>query len=105
VGILIVIEGNMVRWQYVEILNGRVEESVGKMSLNMDPFDFLLGNNPKDTSNDVLKWSKMKCLNVLDCPSQLKALKLIQHLYNHARRQILKYPTPPPPSAPQGIFW
>jgi hypothetical protein len=74
VEILIVIEENMARGQYVEILNGRVEESVGKLGLNMDPFNFLLGNNPKDTSNDAVKWSKMKYINVLDCPSQLKAL-------------------------------
>jgi hypothetical protein len=60
----------MVRGQYVEILNGRVEGGVGKLGLNMDPFKFLLGNIPKDTSNDAVKWSKMKCINILDCLSQ-----------------------------------
>jgi transposase len=96
VGVLTEVEGNMDAQQYVEILEGGVDESVENLGMDRDTFYFQQDNDPKHTSKKANQWFTANEIKVLDWPAQSPDLNPIEHLWYHVKKQLQKYPSPPP---------
>jgi DDE superfamily endonuclease len=56
---------------------------------------FQQDNDSKHKSHKAQKWMDDQGIVLLDWPAQSPDLNLIEHLWDHIKKQLRKYPTPP----------
>ena len=95
VGVLSEVEGNMDRFQYVDILSHGIPESREKLGLDGEEFLFQQDNDPKHTSDHAGNWFEENEIPLIDWPAQSPDPKPIEHLWQHLKRQLKTYGTHP----------
>jgi transposase len=93
VGKLAEVEGRMDANQYVDILEGNLLPSMEESEIPLEDLIFQQDNDPKHTSKTAKKWLEDHDITLLDWPPQSPDLNPIEHLWNHIKKELFKYPT------------
>lgn len=90
VGNLVFIEGNLDRFQYLNILKANLLQSAEKFNLK-DNFRFYEDNDPKHTSEIVRTWLIWNCPHQIKTPAQSPDLNAIELLWSKLEEGIRKH--------------
>ena len=95
VGQLAEVEGRMDADQYVAILQGHLLPSIEESGIPEEDAIFQQDNDPKHTSEKAIKWMEDHNISLLDWPPQSPDLNPIEHLWQHVKSELTKYPRQP----------
>lgn len=98
VGVLTEVQGIMNAVQYCDILDGGVVPSFEKLDMEEGEHYFQQDNDSKHEAKRTFQWFEDKAIEVLGWPAQSPDLNPIEHLWNHVKKQLKKYP-----QAPKGV--
>ena len=93
VGNLAEIEGRMDANQYVKILGDHLLSSMEESEISLEDLIFQQDNDPKHTSKTAKQWFEDHDIALLDWPPQSPDLNPIEHLWQHIKKELCKYPT------------
>lgn len=91
VGNLTVINGNMNKEMYLDILRGNLAESVRNLGLQQNQWVFQQDNDPKHTAHIVREWLLYNTPRQLHSPPQSPDLNPIEHVWDYIEKQLHKY--------------
>lgn len=91
VGDLVFIDGNMDRFQYLQILKTHLKQSARKLNIE-STFKYYQDNDPKHTSRLVQEWLLYNCPKIIQTPAQSPDLNPIENLCDKLDRRIHKTP-------------
>ena len=86
VGNLIVVEGIMDSYKYVDILRNNLCDSAKKIGLN--EYKFQQDNDPKHTSKYTCDYTTKNNLNMIEWPSQSPDLNPIENLWAYIKKKL-----------------
>lgn len=90
VGELVFIDGNMDKFQYLNILKGNVRKSAEKLGISND-FYFQQDNDPKHTAEIVRLWLLYNTPHTLKTPPQSPDTNPIEHLWSELESRLRKH--------------
>lgn len=89
------IDGKMDAELYTQILEEDLQASVEYYDKSLEDIIFQQDNDPKHKSSKARNWFQTNKVKLLQWPAQSPDIAPIEHLWEHVKRKLKEYPTPP----------